>query len=57
MNQLTITPKIVSKHEDRKPDETFGDILDHPAFQQFADDVLNDMNYTWERISHGRFAD
>lgn len=53
MNQLTITPK---KQKDRKSDETFGDLLDEPAFSQFANDILNDMDYTWERINHGRYS-
>lgn len=55
MNQLTITPKKKDA-KDRSIDETFGNLLSGSAFEQFSDDVLNDMEYTWERIKHGRFA-
>lgn len=48
---------ISKRIPDRTPDETFGDILDGPAFERFADDVLDDTFDIWEWINHGRYTD
>ena len=44
--------------EAKSREETVGDLLpEGPAFEQFADDILNGMDYTWKDIGDDAWED